>query len=425
MQISNDMMMRISQLLGNSCGWALTPADYKRVARVIKTVISRQALDEQDFFAELFMSEHLQQQLVDELVIPETYFFRYSQSFDHLRELAAQWLLKNKTGMLRVASIPSATGEESYSIAIILRDAGIPLERFSVDAVDLSAPLIERAKQGVYSRHCLRRHPLVEQSKYFDEVSGGLQVKAEIRARVNFMQGNVRALPSAFFQSKYPIVFCRNLLIYLTDDVRRVLFRQLKAMLTLDGELFVGSAEMSFFLQQGMQPVDVSQVFLLQFPSPGSTTNKQGKTKALSRLVKTGVMAKPAEPKSITIENKRQSLKAANRVQLLDVAKSVEKSNDDVLIEIRKLADCGDLTAAYRMSELLLKKDKSVSVFLLQGEILLAMERLPESIQAMKKVLYLEPDNENALSHLVLMCKRKGNLAEATRYQQSLNGSRG
>jgi len=429
MPISNDMMMQISQLLGNSCGWSLKPADHKRITTAIKALCANQAFNESDFFAQLLVNESLQQQIVDELVIPETYFFRYSKSFDHLREQASQWLLENKTGMLRIASIPSATGEECYSIAMILHDAGIPLERFSVDAIDVSALLIERAKQGIYSRHCLRRHPLVEQSKYFDEVSGGLQVKVEIRDRVNFMQGNVKALPAAFFQTKYPIVFCRNLLIYLTNDVRMMLFRQLKSMLTHDGELFAGPAEVSFFLQQGMQPVDKTQVFSLQFLSPGLTTTRPNKTKALTRLVKTGVAAKPAQPRPFTNENKRKSLKVgdqtSNKARVPDVAESVEKSNDAVLIEVRQLADSGDLTAAYRMNELLLKKNKSVPAFLLQGEILLAMERLSESIQAMKKVLYLEPDNEDALSHLVLMCKRKGHLADATRYQQSLNGCRG
>jgi len=422
MQISNDMMMQISLLLGNSCGWNLTPADHKRVTKAIKDVRSRQALDNQSFFSDLFVNEQLQRQLVDELVIPETYFFRYSQSFEHLRELAAQWLLKNDSGVLRVASIPSATGEECYSIAMILHDAGIPLERFSVDAVDVSAPLIERAKLGIYSRNCLRRHPLVEQTKYFDEVSGGLQVKAEIRDRVNFMQGNVKKLPAAFSPSNYPIVFCRNLLIYLTDDVRSALFKQLKTMLKRGGLLFVGPVEVTFFLQQGMEAVDKSQVFLVKFPSAGSAVRKPAQIKPIGSLGKLKSTAKPTKPESFKTEIQRK--KAQNNQPKLESLSFKDEKPKELLIEIRQLADSGDLTSAYRMTEELLKKEKSVTGFLLQGEILLAMGRLPESIQAMKKVLYMEHSNKDALSHLVLICRRNGDLKEASRYQQCLEGAR-
>lgn len=430
MPTNKKLIVQIRQHVANHCGWALTSADHRRIGLTLQTMAAQQSLNEQELYSELLKSNNLPGQLVDSLVIPETYFFRYAQSYKYLRNLATRWLSENETGIFRVASIPGATGEEPYSIAMILLDSGIPLNRLSVDAIDLSQPLIEKARRGVYSTRCLDRQPLVAQDRYFELVENGLRVKPEIRERVNFMQGNVKSLPASFFGTGYPVIFCRNLLIYLSDEVRTALSKQLKRMLKANGTLFVGPAEVGYFLQHGMVTTKESQVFSLQFEGQRAETNT-----LLSGSVGPKIQSSISPDLFPLIKSSRNltgvpSVKNTllNNKPLQKLIKKTTESQStklDWMTDIRQLADAGDFKEAYRMSEIWLNKNKSVSVLTLQAELLVSMDKVPESIQVIKKALYIEPENEAALSQLVQLFRRQGDLKQAVHYQQSLNEVRG
>src|SRR5687767_7049119 len=91
-----------------------------------------------------------QQALIARVVVPETWFLRDEAPFTFLQQHAVQWARRHPTGVLRVLSAPCASGEEAYSIAISLLEAGLPPARFVVEAVDVSEPLLECARRGVY-----------------------------------------------------------------------------------------------------------------------------------------------------------------------------------------------------------------------------------------------------------------------------------
>lgn len=109
------------------------------------------------------------QELIEAVVVPETWFFRDREAFSTLVRLArdASWAT-HTGGVRRILSLPSSTGEEPYSIAMALFDAGVPADRFSIDAVDISAQAIALARTGVYGRNSFRGRELGFRSRYFD-----------------------------------------------------------------------------------------------------------------------------------------------------------------------------------------------------------------------------------------------------------------
>ena len=113
--------------------------------------------DLNEYAGRLADSEAEQQAMIEEVVVPESWFFRDERLFrwlaDHVR---AHWIASPGRPPLHALSLPCAGGQEPYSIAIALRDAGLPVNRFRIDAVDVSARLIEVVRRGVYSANSFR-----------------------------------------------------------------------------------------------------------------------------------------------------------------------------------------------------------------------------------------------------------------------------
>ena len=152
------------------------------------------------------------QALIETLVVPETWFFRDREAFVALARLADARLVREPARVLRVLSAPCATGEEPYSIAMALLDAGIGPARFSIDAIDISARAIERARDGVYGRNSFRGHPLEFRDRHFSETAGGWRLDARVREPVRFVRASLFDLPLDT-DARYDFIFCRNVLI--------------------------------------------------------------------------------------------------------------------------------------------------------------------------------------------------------------------
>src|SRR5687767_7461354 len=130
-------------------------------------------------------------ELIARVVIPETWFFRDEAPFDFLRRHAVAWTRAHPGRVLRVLSAPCASGEEPYSIAMTLLDAGVTSDRFLIDAVDVSEPLLERARRGIYQETALRRCPDAMRRRYFCAREGGLLLDETVRACVSFTRANL------------------------------------------------------------------------------------------------------------------------------------------------------------------------------------------------------------------------------------------
>ncbi|HSW13047.1 MAG TPA: protein-glutamate O-methyltransferase CheR, partial [Solimonas sp.] len=189
------------------------------------------------------------QELIETVVVSETWFFRDREAFAALARLGhEEWLRRPEQEPQRLLSLPCSTGEEPYSMAMTLLDAGLPSAAFRIDAVDISARALARARRAIYGRNSFRGADLAFRERHFSEEPGGYQLGAAARTSVQLQQGNLLApdfLPGA---ALYDVIFCRNVLIYFDRATQDRAIAVLQRLLKDRGTLFVGPAETGLLL---------------------------------------------------------------------------------------------------------------------------------------------------------------------------------
>ncbi|HKY08149.1 MAG TPA: CheR family methyltransferase, partial [Candidatus Binatia bacterium] len=158
-------------------------------------------------------SESERQELIEAVVVPETWFFRDGEAFTALGRIVQMERPANDA-LVRVLSVPSSTGEEAYSIAMTLFDAGLAANHFGVEAFDVSRYAVAQAERAVYGRNSFRGQELQFRDRYFEATEQGYRLSERVRRQVRFRQGNLFGPQFLSAVESYDIVFCRNLLIY-------------------------------------------------------------------------------------------------------------------------------------------------------------------------------------------------------------------
>ena len=140
----------------------------------------------------LVTSAKEQQALIEAVIVPETWFFRYPESFATLGKLAREQLDRLAGARpLRILSLPCSTGEEPYSIAMALIDAGMGPRQFKIDAIDISPISIARARHGVYGKNSFRGSDLGFRERFFNPVAEGFEIVGQVRDCIEFQPGNL------------------------------------------------------------------------------------------------------------------------------------------------------------------------------------------------------------------------------------------
>jgi chemotaxis protein methyltransferase CheR len=191
----------------------------------------------------------LQQKIIDAITTQETLFFRDSSPFDALQNRIVPDLVDacKKSGgpkHLRLWSAACSTGQEPYSLAMVLRATIPDFASWSVSilATDISDAAIARASRGWYAAHEIDRGMRAGLlAQYFQAKQGGWQVNDEIRGMVCFHRRNL--LQPFTELGTFDVIFCRNVAIYFDVPRRRDLFLRLADRLTPQGAIFVGSSE--------------------------------------------------------------------------------------------------------------------------------------------------------------------------------------
>ena len=245
--LSKHAFQSVTTLFRQVSGIQLTDSKQALVAGRLQKLAQARGLADVDAYVELLMRGGDHDELVkvvDKLTTNETYFFREPQHFEHLRRVLAERRSGPATGEFRVWSAASSSGEEAYSIAMVLGEH-FGLKGWQVIGTDLSTAMVETARQGLYPLERARLTPLPLLKRWClkgqGDNLGRLMVTPELRRMVRFECANLtRALPEI---GQFDLVFLRNVLIYFdsagkADIVRRVLTR-----LKPDGLLFTGHAE--------------------------------------------------------------------------------------------------------------------------------------------------------------------------------------
>jgi chemotaxis protein methyltransferase CheR len=185
-------------------------------------------------------------QVVEAMTTNETFFFRDKVPFEHFRDTIMPEVLKARASRksIRIWCAAGSTGQEPYSLAMVLKEMGAALAGWRVEiiATDLSTEVLEKSKSGVYSQFEVQRGlPIQLLVKHFKQNGELWQISQEIRAMVQHRQLN---LLHDFSQlGTFDVIFCRNVLIYFDQDTKISIFGRLARAMEGDGFLVLGAAE--------------------------------------------------------------------------------------------------------------------------------------------------------------------------------------
>ncbi|MDD0975356.1 CheR family methyltransferase [Pseudomonas fontis] len=374
-----------------------------------------QAADLDEYWLRLQQSREEQQALIEAVIVPETWFFRYPESFNALVGLALKRLAELAgTRPLRILSLPCSTGEEPYSIAMALLDAGIAGHAFRVDAIDISPNSIARAEQGQYGRNSFRGSDLTFRERHFTEVGEGQRLAERVRKQVNFEAGNVLDPALRSREGSYDFVFCRNLLIYFDVPTQQRVFEVLKNLTHEGGVLFIGPAEGSLLARMGMRPLGIAQSFAYVRHTP-VVEPVPAPVRVLPSLT-------PLPPARMPVPA-RGLADVARRPILAPPAKPAPNSRGDqatqLLGQIAQLANAGQNEQAQAACQTYLQQfEPCAQVFYWLGLLSDTAGDAGQALSHYRKALYLDPQHPEALVHLAALLASQGDEAGARRLQE-------
>ena len=396
--------MDFEDLLKRTIGLDPASVGSGTIERAVKSRMTSLGLQQmQSYWERLQTSADELQELIESVIVPETWFFRDREAYTVLvRLICEEWLPGNESSTLRVLSVPCCTGEEPYSLVMALLDAGLPRERIKVDAVDISAQAITKAKRGVYGSNSFRGWDLGFRDRYFDHSQRGYSLPKWLRDLVVFHQENIFSSSFRAGAASYDVVFCRNVLIYFDLTRQQQVMETLNRLLESKGYLFVGPAETFLAASSGFKAVNRTMSFAFR-KERGGRTRTAGLVRPLAKAARPASQQKPM-PVAL------KAIVSAKAVQAPIESRSTN------LEDARRMADAGRLAEATGLCEDYLKKQgPSPEAYYLLGLMRDANGDMERATDCYRRVLYLEPNHPDALAHLALLCERQGDADAAKR----------
>lgn len=379
--------------------------------------VAANATNLDDYWLRLQQSMDEQQALIEAVIVPETWFFRYPESFSALASLAHKRLAKlGGARPLRLLSLPCSTGEEPYSLAMALLDAGIAPGTFLIDGMDISPISVAKAEQAVYGRNAFRGSDLSFRERYFDAVDEGHHLHQRVREQVSLQVGNVLDPMLASREGLYDFVFCRNLLIYFDVPTQQRVFEVLKRLLHPQGVLFIGPAEGSLLARLGMRPLGIAQSFAYVRQQGADATLASAPVQPARRPLPT--LATPGyPPPSAPLPRPLRVLPVVGKPTPARERKREQAS--ELLASIARLANAGASEQARAECQRYLGQfAPSAQVYYWLGLLSDTEGDAQQALVHYRKALYLEPQHPEALVHLAALLAAQGDLAGARRLQE-------
>lgn len=205
-------------------------------------------------------SDKLAQEVAELLTTNESHFFRDGKPFDHLKELLPALHKARAPGQpIRIWSAACSTGQEAYSIAILIAeaqdlDSSMKARRFEIIGTDLTRAVLDRAKDAIFTQFEVQRGlPVRMLMKHFKQVDGRWQASERLRGFTRFEQANLLHDVARF--GWFDVVFCRNVLIYFDLPTKARVLNGIAAQLAPDGALYLGAAETALGITDRVEPL--------------------------------------------------------------------------------------------------------------------------------------------------------------------------
>lgn len=326
---------------------------------------------------------HLLDELVDAVVIPETMFFREPRRLHQLIEEAVSTMLplREPDHALRVWSAGCSTGEESYTLAMMLRDNGLTTAR--VLGTDVSRSAIGCADEGLYRSWSFRGVADGVLDRHFDEEQGRFRVRAEVRQQTSFAVLNLVTDP---YPRYLDVILCRNVLVYMEPEVQRAVIRRLAMALAPGGWLMTAATDPLLHEGLGLQPVRTAAGLLYRRPVEPSRPAAPHRLAREARTASSGGTAQGRRP----TPSRRT---ARHRSDPEPSASAAQERSRPPTQQIRSLmADGRGEEAAVLVEETVHAWPLEPEPRYLQAVLALDSGRPEDAVRAAAAAIYLDPD---------------------------------
>ncbi len=350
-------------------------------------------------------------ELVESVVVAETWFFRDPEQFTFLvRFVIQEWLPKHRKESFRVLSLPCSSGEEPYSLVMALRDAGLPAGRLRVDAVDLSARALARALKGVYRKNSFRGQNLEFRDRYFQSTKDGFTLDPSVREPVHFYSANLLGGEFLPVKESYDCVFCRNLLIYFDPATQKRALAKIERLVRPGGVLFVGPAEQPLVTDHNFTSANTHKAFAFRKKAPHSPhvivprSNRVKSHKAL-----------PGRVAPVNGHAHRPALHAHNSVVATPPKAHLPEPED--LEVARQYVSAGQLEEATQICQAHLhRRSDCAEAYYIMGLVRDA-EGDDGAMDCYRRALYLEPNHYESLLQMAMLSQKNGDHSRAQTFK--------
>jgi chemotaxis protein methyltransferase WspC len=402
---------RVRQVLAGEIGLAADVLGSTTLGRAVLERMRALGIPTVDAYSERLEKDRGERSaLIEDIVVPETWFFRDGEPFRVIARLVREWAPGR---LLRALSMPCATGEEPYSLVMTLAEDGFDIERLAVTAIDVSERALARAKRGVYGRNSFRGGDDISlmRSRHFKPAPPGpsgeeWQLDQRIRLCVELVQGNALAL-AGVVRGPFDVILCRNLLIYLTAEARARVLTSLVGLLSDEGVLIVGHADL----------IDSSAYGLTLLGDPSGFAYTRA-TAAPPPVTRHDTAPMPALP--------TPAVSSAPRAVARPIAPPPVPREETPLQRARVLADRGELGVA---STLLVghldQLGPDGDAYHLLGMIESARGDRAAAEKYLSRALYCDPSNQATLLQLALLAEHRGDAAAAANFRRRAARLRG
>jgi chemotaxis protein methyltransferase CheR len=402
-------------------------------------------------------------ELLNRLTINHTYFFRNEQQFEALKKRVLPEILskketafidgKNEKPKLRIWSAGCSTGEEAYSIAMVIKDLVPDTSTWDIQiiATDASTEAIEKARRGVYSKNSVKSADPEYIRKYF--TLRGAHNDAESYAVSDSIKGMVSFVFHNLIEDEFPadfdVIFCRNVVIYFEMDTTMRIMNKFYSSLTDDGYMFVGYSESLYYMQDRFRMISTDEaiyykkitpsITLQEIPKPATAAGRRHAApvsgeKSLEELLEEMSRAELAADMKT---RSKVSSAPARKVEevLVEALKSFHlKEYAKALVYIEEALDLDRkaLEAYYLAAEIHLNQgrfDEAKSMLAsalkinplfapahyLSGCILMEEDAIAEAKESLRKAIYIDKDFSLARFYLAQAYKNEGKAPEAIR----------
>ena len=249
MQVSDSSSRILAGLLEARTGQQLTMSRRWRIETALSSLLRERGiatLDELITILVMGSEPGLSERVVEALLNNETYFFRDRSPFDLLARHALPQLAQRRQASrkLRIWSVGCSTGQEVYSIAMLMAENPAQWRGWSIDILgtDVSSHVVDRARSGLYTQFEVQRGLGINQTiRWFEECEDGWRAVEALRKQVRFQIHNLLEAPP--HPGSFDIILCRNVLLYLTVEKRTLAFDRIASAIAQDGWLMLGAGE--------------------------------------------------------------------------------------------------------------------------------------------------------------------------------------